>query len=257
MHLGRWDVATPAYPPGAWLRGTIHPQRCDLSPDGRWFAYFALKPGAGWEGAGVDVLRDLTPAVADGACGVGDRQHVDTGVRFVEDASVWEVDPPDLGDAGPVRERFGLQMSRADSFSVERRRGWTETADTPPRDPSDAWGRIEMEKPRPGSGGSERLTVRGTSAAIRELHGLRTDVRYELHGSGGTRVLEGIQWADWDAAPAGCSWPPTPVASRSVRSRRLAPSRGRPTTVRWSPIRGCLRPTRRGGESDRIARISM
>ncbi len=49
MHLSRWDLETPAYEPGAWLRGTIYPQRCDLSPDGRWFAYFALKASAEWE----------------------------------------------------------------------------------------------------------------------------------------------------------------------------------------------------------------
>jgi hypothetical protein len=94
-------------------------------------------------------------------------------------------------------------MSRADSFAVERRRGWTETADTPPRDPGDAWDeargdRIVMEKPRPGSG-ADRPTVRGTYAAIRELHGVRTDVRYEIHRDGDARVLEGVQWSDWDA----------------------------------------------------------
>jgi uncharacterized protein len=36
-----------------------------------------------------------------------------------------------------------------------------------------------VEKPRPGSGSGERLTVRVAYAAIRELHGVRTDVRYE------------------------------------------------------------------------------
>ena len=50
-----------------------------------------------------------------------------------------EVDEPDLGDLSPVRERFGLRLSRADSFAVERRRGWTETSDTPPRAADDAW----------------------------------------------------------------------------------------------------------------------
>ncbi|HVD29548.1 MAG TPA: hypothetical protein VNC79_13760, partial [Mycobacteriales bacterium] len=33
--VGRWDVgSTPSYQPGSWLRGTLYPQRCDLSPDG-------------------------------------------------------------------------------------------------------------------------------------------------------------------------------------------------------------------------------
>ena len=55
MHVSR-DLEAPAYEPGAWLRGTIYPQRCDLSPDGRWFAYFALKASA--VGARRHVHRD-------------------------------------------------------------------------------------------------------------------------------------------------------------------------------------------------------
>jgi hypothetical protein len=56
-----------------------------------------------------------------------------------------------------------------------------------------------MERPRPNSNGSERLTVRGTYAAIRELHGRRTDVRYELRSRDLTRHLDHVQWAEWHA----------------------------------------------------------
>jgi hypothetical protein len=55
-----------------------------------------------------------------------------------------------------------------------------------------------MEKPRPGSWSGERITVRGTYAAIRELHGVRTDVRYEVQLGGDATVLDGVQWAYWD-----------------------------------------------------------
>ena len=202
MHLGRWDLAARAYEPGAWLRGTIYPQRCDLSPDGRWFGYFAMKQAADWElGTTYIAISRLPWLTALAAWGIGSTWT--RGMQFVEDASVREVDAPDLGDLGRVYERFGLRMSRSDAFAVERRRGWTETADTPPRDPGDAWdeargGLIVMEKPRPGSDGSERLTVRGTYAAIRELHGVRTDVRYEVHRGDEATILDGVQWADWD-----------------------------------------------------------
>ena len=54
------------------------------------------------------------------------------GMRFVEDPAVIEVDEPDLGGLSSVPERYGLRLSRADSFAIERRRGWTET---PPRGP--------------------------------------------------------------------------------------------------------------------------
>lgn len=203
MHLGHWDLETPSYEPGAWLRGTIYPQRCDLSPDGRWFAYFAMKHAADWDlGATYIAISRLPWLTALAAWGIGSTWT--RGMHFVEDPSVRDVDEPDLGDLGRVFERYGLRMSRADAFAVERRRGWTETAGTPPRDPGDAWDEargdsIVMEKTRPSSDGSERLMVNGTYAAIRELHGVRTDVRYELHRGGDAAVLEGVQWADWDA----------------------------------------------------------
>src|SRR5262245_60641628 len=203
MHLGRWDLQTPSYEPGAWLRGTIYPQRCDLSPDGRWFAYFAMKQSADWDLGATYVafsrLPWLTALVAWGIGGAWTR-----GMQFMDDVSDRAGGPPGLGDLGAVYEHFGLRMSRADSFAVERRRGWTETADTPPRDPGDAWDeargdRIVMEKSRPGSDGWERLTVDGTYAAIRELHGVRTGVRYELHRGNERTRLDDVQWADWDA----------------------------------------------------------
>jgi hypothetical protein len=56
-HVGRWDVGDdPPYQPGAWVRGTVYPQRCDLSPDGRWLCYFKLRGSA---------LRRRAPARLD------------------------------------------------------------------------------------------------------------------------------------------------------------------------------------------------
>jgi hypothetical protein len=203
MHVSRWDLDGPSYDPGSWLRATIYPQRCDISPDGRWLVYFALKPSAEWElGPAYIAISRLPWLTALAAWGIGSTWT--RGMQFLEDPSVWQVDEPDEGDLSAVRGRFGLRMSRADSFAVERRRGWTETADTPPRAEDDAWDerrgdRIVMEKMRPGSDWSERLTVRGTYAAIREMHGIRTDVRYDLQQADGPVHLEDVQWADWDA----------------------------------------------------------
>lgn len=37
-----WDRSTDAFALGQWLRGRIYERRCDLSPDGRFFLYFAM-----------------------------------------------------------------------------------------------------------------------------------------------------------------------------------------------------------------------
>lgn len=42
-HLLRWDLAGLVLTPGAWFRGNLYPRRCDISPDGHLFGYFALK----------------------------------------------------------------------------------------------------------------------------------------------------------------------------------------------------------------------
>lgn len=37
-----WDRRTDTFQLGQWLRGRIYERRCDLSPDGKWFIYFAM-----------------------------------------------------------------------------------------------------------------------------------------------------------------------------------------------------------------------
>jgi hypothetical protein len=109
---------------------------------------------------------------------------------------------PDVGDAAPVRERYGMTLNAPQAFAVERRRGWAETADAPPRDEDDLWDErrlsaLRMEKPRPGAGGSTRLLVGGAYAAFRSGR-KSTEVRYELVMDGSIAPLDDVQWADWD-----------------------------------------------------------
>jgi hypothetical protein len=47
-HLIRWDTDTDTFEHGAWLRGRIYEERCDLSPDGELLVYFALQ-GSRWQ----------------------------------------------------------------------------------------------------------------------------------------------------------------------------------------------------------------
>lgn len=40
FHVIRWDTRHDKFESGAWIRGKIYPERCDLSPDGRLLLYF-------------------------------------------------------------------------------------------------------------------------------------------------------------------------------------------------------------------------
>jgi hypothetical protein len=200
MRLGRWHTEHDVYEHGAWLAGTVYPQRCDLSPDGRWLTYFALKPSsrwdAGWTYVAVSRLPWFTALAAWGTDGTWTR-----GVRFVDDRERWIADP-DEGEASALRARYGLEVRRAATFSVERDRGWTETEDTPPRADDDAWDekrarRVTMRKPSPADD-AVRLLVGGRFAAFRDVRNYDPEVWYALERPGRLDTLEGVQWAEWD-----------------------------------------------------------
>jgi hypothetical protein len=41
VHLTLWDMRNDSFTPGAWFRGRIYEEKCDLSPDGELFVYAA------------------------------------------------------------------------------------------------------------------------------------------------------------------------------------------------------------------------
>jgi hypothetical protein len=194
-HVGRWDLAAARYEPGAWLRGRIFPRRCDLSPDGRFLCYFAHKPGSRWEPGDTYValskLPWLTALHAFGTCGTWTR-----GFFFSRERGD-DADPAEL----PIPSR--LRSIPVVQFANERRRGWVEAPDSPPRDPADAWDQrrnARMQKRQPG--GEHVLQVQSLGHAGGEfgvdqaVDGLR--VRYGLESRGELEPLDDLQWADWD-----------------------------------------------------------
>jgi len=46
-HVILWHTDTDRFEPGAWFKGRIYEERCDLSPDGQLLLYFALQ-GSRW-----------------------------------------------------------------------------------------------------------------------------------------------------------------------------------------------------------------
>jgi len=202
--VGRWDVDQGTYEAGAWVRARIYPERCDLSPDGRWLAYFTLRGSArpDWPAGDTYIAISRLPWVkalaAWSTCGTWTR-----GVHFVDDRRVWELGEPDVGNVAPCRKRFGMRVSAPLAFAAEHRRGWTETDDSPPRASRGHWDEqidgLVMEKARPGDAQST-LRAHGYYAAFRaKLPSDDFDFAYELRVGDTEHTLAGVQWADWDA----------------------------------------------------------
>jgi len=199
VHVGRWDLATMTYEAGAWLHGTVYPQRCDVSPDGRYLSYLALVGHAGWSAGttyvAVSRLPWLTALAAWGTDGTWSR-----GAHFAP-IGTWELGGPDEGDVEPLRRRHGMAVSTAETFAVERRTGWSEAPGTPPRSPHDVWDEKRADQvvmSRRGVRDGRDLTVSGGAAAFRggPPHWWGP-ARYALDD----RALVDVQWADW--APDG------------------------------------------------------
>jgi hypothetical protein len=60
FHLLAWDLASDELTPGAWFRGRLYPEKCDLSSDGRFllnFAHQGNKSGSSYTHAWTAVSR--------------------------------------------------------------------------------------------------------------------------------------------------------------------------------------------------------
>lgn len=239
--VSRWDPEAGTFQAGSWIRSNIYPQRCDLSPDGQWFAYFTLKSRATWSAGptyiAISRLPWLSALAAWGTCGTWT-----CGVHFVESPRVWEVGDAAEGDIEPLRHRYrlGLELTRPRAFAVERRHGWSESPDAPPYDVDlDMWDErrapgLTMEKPRPGSEDA-RLTVRGSYAAFRSGQPSWEHVEYHVVYDDRRHRLEHVQWADWDRS--GRLLVATTDGSLEVRD-----DPGDASRVAWSMDLGAARP---------------
>jgi len=88
-------------------------------------------------------------------------------------------------------------------FANERRRGWEEAPDSPPRDPQDFWDQhrnARLQKRQPG--GDRLLCLEslgwagGEFGVDQAVDGMR--VAYSLEVDGEVQLLHHLQWADWD-----------------------------------------------------------
>jgi hypothetical protein len=194
MLLARWDLATAKVEPGAWFRGTIKQRRCDLSPDGSLFYYFALKGGRPFHA--VSRLPWLTAlALWKDNTTYGSGAHFEPLPSRGSNVAGTFREPPDQGTLLPLatQHRLRLIYNSGLPYDVERRRGWVEHANAAPLIAGDhfherrhQW--LVCNQPT----GSARLELRDVGYQRGHLEGRAPT--YTLDGE----PLEGVTWADWD-----------------------------------------------------------
>ncbi|MFO0624362.1 MAG: hypothetical protein U0325_01995 [Polyangiales bacterium] len=200
----RWDLARHTFDEGQWFAGRIYPERCDLSPDGAWFVYFAAKfkgpiptytalsrppwltahalwPETGtWGGGGVFVDRHQLLLNRFGA--TGDSALSTPLPRGLTVGSLHDA-PPSLSPARELR----LGWSRA-PFAADDPR----VAPLAPTYPMKSPVRSVRAHPRRAGLARERIVWghhhRNAPWLIESYH---------LVSSRMTRTLDDVAWADW------------------------------------------------------------
>lgn len=200
-HLSLWHTDTDRIEPGQWLRGRIYERRCDLSPDGSLWAYFAYNHRAIHD-IGTESYAALSRPpwfTALAVWGIGSTYFA--GGYFVDDQTLFlggiaGETAPDRGQISP-----GLHLTRQGLPMVDRSPNWTDRtlycsrllrAGWQPlssiEDPNALWQRVHPN-------GDDALIMApappscGSSAGYPE---------YMLHRGSEMRPLGLATWADWD-----------------------------------------------------------
>lgn len=214
VQLSVWDTSTDSIQHGQWFNGRIYERRCDLSPDGRFFLYFAQKITAvtladteytyAWTAVGKLPYFTALALWPKGDCWHG-------GGLFTSSREIWlnhrpevanphpshkpnclKVTPnPDAhGEDEPVyqarRLRDGWIRTQEGSFQPQSERGgWI--ADRP-----EVWVKLNRAK-------THRLVERLEGIHYERFGGARVlKFSVETVKNGSERPLDGAEWADWD-----------------------------------------------------------
>ena len=195
---------TLTFTQGASFRGKLYPRRCDVSPNGEFFSYFALK-GKGGTFVGQTGLKTYqaisrTPWLFALAAWPETGTYT-RGQHFVAAHEAPPLAVPMHGDATPLAKLgLGLLRTSVASYAIERRRGWSEAADCPARGANDMWDErraLALEKPRPLGVETLRLEDDGLVDSALGFDNRRPRYRW-LRGKESV-LLEDADWCDWDA----------------------------------------------------------
>lgn len=204
MLLLSWNTRTDELVPGQWLKGRIYEERCDLSPSGELFLYFAANyrlPFYSWTALSRPPWLTALALWPKGDTWGG-------GGRFESDERVF-LD-------------HGAQPALAPGFRLPRGfRVGSSSAQSPPRASETGWRRVQTgafrdappgtpqrylltppdvrQRPRPGKDASP-LELQERLTAVHEVNGPWKVFEYSLVGSSRRKSHElgRLDWADWD-----------------------------------------------------------
>jgi hypothetical protein len=203
--LLRWSFDTGTLTQGASFKGKLYPRRCDLSPNGELFSYFALKGGGGaWLGQDrVKTYQAISRAPWLFALAAWAEAGTYTrGQHFIGKAGAPPLAPAPHGDATPLTKLgLGLLRTSVASYAIERRRGWVEAADCPTRGANDMWDErraVALEKARPVGVETLRLEDDGVVDSAIGFDNRRPRYRW-LRGKESLQI-DDADWCDWDGA---------------------------------------------------------
>ncbi len=152
-----WNRKTDTFEVGQWMRGRIYEKRCDLSPDGKHFIYFAMngkwstKVKGSWTAISRAPFLKATGLWANGSCWNG-------GGLFMSNSEFWlnsciyadeeeQLTPPKLRkrEGFPFQANFGGECPGVYYHQLQRD-GWRLLRDAPD---SRTDGYTVFEKPLP------------------------------------------------------------------------------------------------------------
>lgn len=224
-----WDRRSDSFEPGQWFHGRVYERRCDLSPDGRLFIYFAAKHGRQDDDDGVGeawtaisrppyfTALALWPSIGSWYGG-----GVFTSERDVMlDVTCGNAPHPDF-------QPKGLQFSQcpADSAPWEQRllRGGWQLVERgfDPRTHKRIGTREIWRRPNPGP---DAVLCREVEDFDIRRYGSPYGDTYWLETAGDLLPLLDVSWADWDDerllfARGGCLFQAT-VEKGALRETEL------------------------------------
>lgn len=210
-HILRWDLDRHEIQPGAWFRGWLYPRRSDISPDGKFLHYFALKHGKRAEAwldrtySAVSKLPWLRALAAWKEYGTWTMGYHFRGAREQRPPDA-DIGAPNIG-ALPASFVDVFQLIRNDvyAFPVERAHGWNVhpaarsafSTILPVQELETPCERCVLSKDQPEGVARLFLIHDGSSDQRQWIENRHADFALQCSASAPT-ILPGAAWADWD-----------------------------------------------------------